>query len=32
MRVVPGHGPMTSIGEERRSNPFVGDFVTGRHA
>lgn len=25
MRFVPGHGPMSSIGEERRSNPFVAD-------
>jgi hydroxyacylglutathione hydrolase len=24
-RVWPGHGPETTIGEERRSNPFVGD-------
>jgi hydroxyacylglutathione hydrolase len=23
MRVVPGHGPMTSIGIERRSNPYL---------
>jgi glyoxylase-like metal-dependent hydrolase (beta-lactamase superfamily II) len=22
---VPGHGPLSTIGEERRSNPFVGD-------
>ncbi len=22
---VPGHGPMSTIGEEKRSNPFVGD-------
>jgi len=22
---VPGHGPMSSFGDERRSNPFVGD-------
>lgn len=22
---IPGHGPMSSLGEERRSNPFVGD-------
>jgi glyoxylase-like metal-dependent hydrolase (beta-lactamase superfamily II) len=21
--VVPGHGPMTTIGEERQSNPFI---------
>ena len=25
MRFVPGHGPMSTFGEERRSNPFVGD-------
>jgi hydroxyacylglutathione hydrolase len=24
-RVLPGHGPETTIGAERRSNPFVGD-------
>jgi hydroxyacylglutathione hydrolase len=24
-RFVPGHGPISSFGEERRSNPFVGD-------
>lgn len=23
--VLPGHGPTTTIGDERRSNPFVGD-------
>jgi len=23
-RVIPGHGPATSIGSERRSNPFIG--------
>ncbi len=22
---VPGHGPLSTIGEERRTNPFVGD-------
>jgi hydroxyacylglutathione hydrolase len=30
MRFLPGHGPMSSIAAERRSNPFVGDFVLGR--
>jgi hydroxyacylglutathione hydrolase len=25
MRVLPGHGPETTIGAERRDNPFVGD-------
>jgi len=24
--VFPGHGPATSIGEERRSNPFLAEF------
>ena len=24
---VPGHGPMSTFAEERRSNPFVGDRV-----
>ncbi len=27
MRFIPGHGPMSSFGEERASNPFVGDQV-----
>lgn len=22
---IPGHGPMSSFGEERRNNPFVAD-------
>jgi glyoxylase-like metal-dependent hydrolase (beta-lactamase superfamily II) len=22
-RVIPGHGPSTTIGEERESNPFL---------
>lgn len=26
-RVLPGHGPQTTIGEERRSNPFVQERV-----
>ncbi len=25
VRFIPGHGPMSSFGEERRSNPFVAD-------
>ncbi len=25
IRFVPGHGPMSSFGEERRSNPYVSD-------
>lgn len=25
MRFVPGHGPMSTIGQERRTNPFVAD-------
>ncbi len=24
---IPGHGPMSNFGAERRSNPFVGDHV-----
>nr|WP_295105494.1 MBL fold metallo-hydrolase [uncultured Caulobacter sp.] len=27
VRFVPGHGPMSTFGAERRSNPFVGDRV-----
>ncbi len=27
---VPGHGPTSTFGAERRSNPFVGDRVLGR--
>ena len=26
---IPGHGPMSTFGEERASNPFVGDRATG---
>jgi glyoxylase-like metal-dependent hydrolase (beta-lactamase superfamily II) len=29
MRFVPGHGPMSTFGRERQSNPFVADCVTG---
>ena len=25
VRFIPGHGPLSTFGEERRSNPFVGD-------
>lgn len=27
VRFIPGHGPMSTFGEERRSNPFVGDHA-----
>ena len=27
MQFVPGHGPMSTFGEERRTNPFVSDAV-----
>jgi len=26
---IPGHGPMSTFGEERASNPFVGDAASG---
>lgn len=26
LTVYPGHGPVTTIGEERRSNPFLQDY------
>ena len=29
---VPGHGPMSNFATERRTNPFVGDYVTGMTA
>ncbi len=29
MRFVPGHGPMSTFGDERRTNPFVADAVLG---
>jgi len=32
VRFVPGHGPMSTFGEERRSNAFVSDAALGRAA
>lgn len=29
VRFVPGHGPMSTFGDERRSNPFVADRIVG---
>lgn len=29
MTFVPGHGPTSTFGEERRTNPFVADHLTG---
>lgn len=29
IRFVPGHGPMSTFGHERKSNPFVGDRAAG---
>jgi glyoxylase-like metal-dependent hydrolase (beta-lactamase superfamily II) len=26
---VPGHGPMSTFGQERKTNPFVADFMFG---
>jgi glyoxylase-like metal-dependent hydrolase (beta-lactamase superfamily II) len=28
-RFIPGHGPMSTFGAERRSNPFVSDRALG---
>ena len=28
MRFIPGHGPASTFGRERQSNPFVGDHAT----
>lgn len=30
VRFVPGHGPTSTFGEERRTNPFVADAVLAR--
>lgn len=29
VRFIPGHGPMSSFGEERRHNPFILDYLQG---
>ncbi len=29
MQFVPGHGPASTFGQERKTNPFVGDSITG---
>jgi glyoxylase-like metal-dependent hydrolase (beta-lactamase superfamily II) len=29
MTFVPGHGPTSTLGQERKSNPFVADRLTG---
>ena len=29
MRFVPGHGPMSTFGQERKTNGFVSDYVLG---
>ncbi|MEJ2384255.1 MAG: MBL fold metallo-hydrolase [Xanthomonadales bacterium] len=31
VRFIPGHGPMSTFGAERRNNPFVGDFAVAGH-
>jgi hydroxyacylglutathione hydrolase len=31
MQFVPGHGPVSTFGQERQNNPFVADKVTGYH-
>ena len=30
--VHPGHGPLTTIGDEKRTNPFLTDGFRGRGA
>jgi glyoxylase-like metal-dependent hydrolase (beta-lactamase superfamily II) len=30
VQFVPGHGPMSTFGDERRGNPFVGDAALRR--
>jgi glyoxylase-like metal-dependent hydrolase (beta-lactamase superfamily II) len=28
-RVLPGHGPATTVGAERRSNPYIVELLAG---
>jgi hydroxyacylglutathione hydrolase len=30
MQFVPGHGPMSTFGWERKTNPYVSDLALGR--
>jgi glyoxylase-like metal-dependent hydrolase (beta-lactamase superfamily II) len=30
VRFLPGHGPLSTFGEERRSNPYVADRAAQR--
>lgn len=30
VRFIPGHGPMSTFGQERKTNPFVSDAAIGR--
>lgn len=30
VRFIPGHGPMSTFGQERKSNPFVSDAALGQ--
>ena len=32
MRFVPGHGPMSTFGQERKDNAFVADHIIGKAA
>ena len=29
--VLPGHGPQTTIGRERATNPFLREILAGAH-
>ena len=30
MRFIPGHGPMSNFGQERKDNAFVADHIIGK--